>query len=311
MKTLFPRLIQRMLLTCLVLMSLWLCIQQSMAAPDEAIPDGVTVESNVVYGKGGDQPLILDLSRPKEGKGPFPALVFVHGGGWMEGSRDSFRSPMLYFSTKGIVCITIDYRLAPKYPFPAQIEDAKCAVRWMRANAKKYNVDPKRIGAVGASAGAHLVAMLGTTAGDKRWEGNGGNPKQSSAISAMICISGPYDLTLGYSHSTSQNANEGAAVRSMLASFLGGTPEKVPAQYRNASPMSFVNKNTVPALLTHGTADTLVPIEQSDLFYQKLKDTGIDVELMRIDGAGHGDFGKKPGDVLDKCTAFIQKYLLR
>ena len=274
------------------------------------IPDTILVESGIVYGNGGDQPLLLDLARPKAGKGPFPAIVFVHGGGWKEGSRADFHDPMCYFSQKGIVCITIDYRLAPKYTFPAQIEDTKCAVRWLRANAKKYNIDTKRIGAIGASAGAHLVALLGTTAGDKRWEGSGGNPKQSSAISAMICISGPYDLALGYNHSTSQNANEGAAVRGMLESFLGGTLEKVAAQYRDASPISFVSKRTVPALLTHGTADTLVPIEQSDLFFQKLKDTGIDVDLMRIDGAGHGDFGKNPGDVLAKCETFVQKHLM-
>jgi acetyl esterase/lipase len=186
----------------------------------------------------------------------------------------------------------------------------KCAVRWLRANAPKYNIDPNRIGALGGSAGAHLVALLGTTSGEKRWEGSGGNPDQSSAICAMVCLSGPYDLSLGYRDSVHQNSKEGGAVRGMLEALQGGPLEQKPAQYAAASPMTYASRDTVPALLTHGTADPLVPIEQSDLFYAKLKSAGANVELIRIEGAGHADFGPKPQEPLAKITTFVQKQLL-
>jgi len=292
---------------CGLALLLLLGVARRKAAP---VPDNVTLETGIVFGKGADQPLLLDMTRPKQGKGPFPALLFVHGGGWGAGTRDSFRSPMFYFSQRGFVCVTVDYRLAPRYKFPAPLEDIKCAVRWLRANARTYDIDPERIGAVGGSAGAHLVALLGTTAGQKRWEGSGGNADQSSAIRAMACLSGPYDLERGYRNSVHQRPSEGGAVRGMLESFLGGTPDTVPAQYRDASPIHYASKATIPTLLTHGTADPLVLIEQSDRFYQALKNAGAsDVELLRIEGAGHADFGKKPQEVLARCDAFLQKHL--
>lgn len=273
------------------------------------VPESLILESGIVYGKGGEQPLLLDLTRPKTGKGPFPAIVMIHGGGWVGGERDSFRPFQFYFSQMGIVCLTIDYRLAPKDKFPAQIEDCKAAVRWLRANARKYNVDTTRVAGFGGSAGAHLTALLGTTNGQKRWEGRGGNPHQSSAICAMICLSGPYDLVLAHRNSVRQRKEEGGAVRGMLEAFLGVPPDKFPALYREASPITYASKNTVPAFLTHGTADPLVPIEQSEVFYQKLKGMGVEVDLMRIEGAGHADFGKDPMAVLARATAFVQKHL--
>ena len=298
-------------LTCclfgvMVLVVLAAIVRQKGSTP----PAGVALETNLVYGKGGDQALTLDLTRPKEGQGPFPAIVFVHGGGWVGGDKESYHPFMFHFTQAGIVCITINYRLAPKNRFPAQIEDARCAVRWLRANAGKYHVDPHRIAAFGGSAGAHLVALLGTTNGSKRWEGSGGNPEQSSAICAMVCMSGPYDLSLGYLHSVRQNAQEGGAVRGMLEAFLGGTPEQREAEYRAASPMTYASKDTVPTLLTHGTADPLVPPEQSEVFYSKLKSLGVDVELIRLEGAGHADFGKHPQEAIARITAFVRKQLL-
>lgn len=288
----------------LALVLLLVVVQQIKAA------DNVMIETDIVYGKGGDQPLKLDVTRPKQGQGPFPALVFVHGGGWVGGKKEDFRNFMLPCTQKGIVCISMDYRLAPKSKFPAQIEDVKCAVRWLRANAAKYHVDPNRIGAFGGSAGAHLVALLGTTStGGKHWEGSGGNPEQSSAISMMVCLSGAYDLSLAYKNTVKQKPQEGGSVRGMLESFLSGPPDKKAALYREASPITYASKQTVPALLTHGTADTLVPIEQSDLFYAKLKSVGAKVELLRIAGAGHSDFGPKPQEPLDKVLAFVMKQL--
>jgi len=273
-------------------------------------PANVALETNLVFGTGGKRPLHLDLTRPKQGTGPFPALVLVHGGGWVGGDKESLRSFMNYFSQQGMVCVSIEYRLAPKDTFPAQIEDVKCAVRWLRANADKYHVDPKRIGALGGSAGAHLVALLGTTNGVKKWEGNGGHAEQSSSICAMICMSGAYDLPMGYRNSVNQQEAEGKSVRGMLEAFLGGPPSKPNAQYEAASPLRCASKNTVPALLTHGTADPLVPIEQSEVFAARLKELGVDVEFLRLEGAGHADFGKKPQEALAHVAAFVHKHLL-
>lgn len=295
--------------SCCALMALILLLV--VLAKQTGAPPNVVLETDIVYGKGGDEALTLDLTRPKFGIGPFPALIFVHGGGWVAGKKEDFRPFMFPFTQQGIVCISVNYRLAPKHKFPAQIEDVKCAVRWLRANAAKYRVDPNRIGAMGGSAGAHLVALLGTTSGEKKWEGSGGNPEQSSAISAMVCMSGPYDLSLAYRDSVRQNTKEGGAVRGMLEAVMGGTLEQQAAQYTAASPITYAGKEAVPALLTHGTADSLVPIEQSDLFYAKLKSVGTEVELMRIEGAGHADFGPKAQEGLARITAFVQRQLLK
>jgi acetyl esterase/lipase len=281
-----------------------------MLTAGAAVPKGVVLEPAITYGQGGSEPLLLDLTRPEQGKGPFPAIVFVHGGGWTGGGRNDFRPQMYLFSQAGIVCVSLDYRLAPKHTFPAQLEDVKCGVRWVRAHAKEYHVDPARIAAFGASAGAHLVGLLGTTGADRRWEGKGGNPEQSSAICAMVCLAGPFDLPLGYAHSYRQNPQEGAAVRGVLEGFLGGAPGEAAARYRDASPVTYVSKTSAPSLLAHGTADPLVLIEQTELFSKKLQDAGVETELVRIEGGKHSDFGKDPAQVNARIAAFLRKHLL-
>lgn len=299
-----------LILSVLLIWSLWHnAARRPKSAAALAPPPGVALETDIVFGQGGAETLKLDLTRPVKGKGPFPALVFVHGGGWKGGSRQMFRPQMFPYSRAGIVCISVDYRLAPQYKFPAQLEDVKCAVRWLRANAAKYHIDPNRIGAVGASAGAHLVGLLGTTAQEKQWEGQGGHGEQSSAVCAVIGLAGPYDLLTGYQNSVHQNPKEGAAVRSLLEEFLGGTLQQVLAQYHAASPVNHVQKGQPPFMLVHGTNDTLVPIEQSEIFARKLKASGVDVELIRAEGGTHGSFGKNPAQVLARINAFIRKHL--
>jgi len=123
---------------------------------------------NLVYGKGGDTDLLLDLAMPKSGAGPFPAVMFLHGRGWREGSRQDMSQFIEGMAGMGYVSVTIEYRLVPAARFPAQVEDCKAAVRWLRANATKYRIDQDHIGVVGFSAGGHLASMLGVT-GPKRW----------------------------------------------------------------------------------------------------------------------------------------------
>jgi acetyl esterase/lipase len=283
----------------------WLASSCTGAVP----PPGVELETGIVFGKGGTRELTLDLTRPKQHQTNMPAVVFIHGGGWVGGDKASFHPFMFHLSQGGVVCVTAAYRLAPHDRFPAQLEDVKCAVRWLRANAEKYGVDPARIAAFGGSAGAHLAALLGATTGQPQWEGQGGHAEHSSAVAAVVGLAGPYDLALAHRDSSRQNPREGAAVRGMLEAFLGGTPQKVPKQYRDASPVSHVKHDTPPMMLVHGTADTLVPIAQSEVFAETLRAAGVEVELLHLEGGTHSDFGKDPEKALAKVAAYVRKRL--
>ena len=275
------------------------------------VPDGVMFEKGITYGTAAGQALLLDLAKPKEGAGPFPALVLVHGGGWAAGDRSSYHEPMLAWAKQGIVCVSVDYRLAPQFKFPCQIEDVKCAVRWVRANAGKYQVDADRIGALGGSAGAHLVGLLGTTSGSGKWEGEGGHAGQSSAVRLMVCHGIPSDLLMGYLESTQQREPESGQVRSILTNFLGVTPDQGKAVYVEASPVHYVSKTSPPALLLHGSDDPLVPVKQAEVFAAALEKQGTVVELVKMEGAGHGGFGKDPARTLARLNAFLVKHLLK
>lgn len=279
--------------------------------PDPVVPPGVVFEKALVYGKAGGQDLLLDVARPKDAKGPLPALVLVHGGGWTGGSRADYHGPMMTWAAMGIFCVTVDYRFAPQFQFPAQIEDVKCAVRWLRTNAGKYQVDPDRIGAVGGSAGAHLVGLLGTTSGLGKWEDSGGNPGVSSAVCLMVCHGIPSDLLLGYEESPKQREPESSAVRSLLTGFLGGPPTDRRAAYLEASPVTHVGGTTPPVLLLHGTDDPLVPVKQAEVFEAALLKAGVQVELVRMEGAGHSGFGKDPAVALGRLQSFLAAHLLK
>ncbi len=275
------------------------------------VPEGVVFEKGITYGTAAGQDLLLDLAKPKEGAGPFPALVLVHGGGWAAGDRSAYHGPMLAWAKLGIVCVSVDYRLAPQFKFPCQIEDVKCAVRWVRANAGKYRVDADRIGALGGSAGAHLVALLGTTSGSGKWEGEGGHAGQSSAVRLMVCHGIPSDLLMGYVESPLQREPESSQVRSILTNFLGVTPDQQKSVYVEASPVHYASKTSPPALLLHGSDDPLVPVKQAEVFAAALEKQGTVVELVKMEGAGHGGFGKDPTHTLGRLNAFLVKYLLK
>src|SRR5262245_50768799 len=154
----------------------------------------VRVERDIVYGKGGRVELRLNLALP-EGKGPFPAVVCIHGGGWYQGQRQDMDFMTEVLARRGYVAATVSYRPAPGARFPAQIEDCKAAVRWLRANARRYHINPGRIGATGPSAGGHLACLLGVTGKKDRLEGGGGNPGHSSRVQAVVSFFGRTDFT--------------------------------------------------------------------------------------------------------------------
>jgi acetyl esterase/lipase len=203
----------------------------------------VVVEENITYGKAGDTELKLDLARP-QGDGPFPAIVFIHGGAWYQGTRQGYRGQIQEAAKRGYVAATISYRLmkfdeskkettAATPIFPAQIHDAKAAIRWVRANAKKYRIDPNRIGVTGASAGGHLSLLVGLTDPASNLEGDSGNPGQSSQVQAVVNVFGPTEMAACY---------EKSALPWVARLFVGGTPNEVPDRYKVASPITYVSK---------------------------------------------------------------------
>ncbi len=272
-------------------------------------PPGVELQKGIVFGQGGRRDLKLNFVRPQKAAGKLPVLVFIHGGGWAGGKKEEFHPFMFHFSKSGIFCASVEYRLAPKDRFPAQIEDVKCAVRWLRAHADDYGIDPTRIVAIGTSAGAHLAALLATTAGLPELEGTGGNAGQSSAVSAAICLAGPYDLALGYRHSVHQRKAEGDDVRQLLESLLGGSPDQIPDGYRQASPISHVGPATPPMMLIHGAADPLVLVEQAEVFAKKLEEAGVPVQFLRLEDGTHDSFGKEPEKAIRAITDYAEQQL--
>jgi acetyl esterase/lipase len=270
-------------------------------------PPGTELRTGIVFGQGGGQELRLNFVRPKKAAGKMPVLLFIHGGGWRGGKKEEFHPFMFHFSRSGIFCATVDYRLAPTHRFPAQIEDVKCAVRWLRANADRHQLDPARIVAFGGSAGAHLAALLAVTEGRPELEGIGGNPAQSSTVRAAICLAGPYDLTLGYRSSVRQRQAERDAVRQLLPALLGGTPDEMPEIYRWASPITYASADSPPMLLVHGTADPLVLLEQAEVFAKRLQDAGAPVQFLPLPEGTHTNFGKDA----DQAVKTIVNYTLQ
>lgn len=265
------------------------------------VPDTVIVEKGIEYANPDDQHLQLNLARPKMGDGPFPAIVCIHGGGFRAGKRESYDGLIVRLAEQGFVAITITYRLAPKYQFPAAVHDTKAAVRWVRANAAKYKIDPSRIGTTGGSAGGHLAQFLGVTAGVKEFEGDGGNPGESSAVACVVNVYGPSDFTKSYGKSV--DAAE------VLPLFLGGNLEKARKLHLKASPLYWVTPVAAPTLCIHGTLDKYVAHEQAVWLVDKMNAAGAEAELLTLEGAGHG-FKGMDAETADKALmAYFNKKL--
>ena len=240
------------------------------------VPPGMKVEKDIVYGTGGGEPLALDLYSPESLSAPVPGVIFIHGGGWRSGKRQDYQVYTSRFAQHGYVVATVTYRLREAGYFPNCVEDVKCAVRWMRANAEKLNVDPNRIAVIGGSAGGHLSMMVGYSSDVAEFEGEGGNAGVSSAVQAVIDIYGPVDFT--------QPENRD---HSLVTNFLQGTYEEIPDVFVKASPITYLDPTDPPTLIIHGTIDTLVPVEQSDLLAEKFQEMGKTYWYDRIDGWPH------------------------
>ena len=245
-------------------------------AKNVPVPDNVEEILGVEYGTGGEHKLQLDLYLPKDRTKATPAIIFIHGGAWKSGKRGDMKFYCVKFAEKGYVTATLTYRLMNEAPFPAPVQDVKCAVRWLRANAAKYKVDPERIVVSGNSAGGHLSMMIGYS-DDPSLEGSGGNNDVSSRVCAVVDFYGPTDLTTDF-----------AKNQPLVQQFIGGkTFDEAPDAYKLASPLFHLTRDDPPTLIFHGTIDSTVPIVQADKLADKLKELGIDYVYERYDSWPH------------------------
>lgn len=272
----------------------------------------IEFQEEVPFGTGGDVTLKLNLARPADLAERVPGLVFIHGGGWTGGNKDSFDKEIKEMAKHGYVVASIDYRLAPEYSWPAQIEDCKCAVRWMRSHADDLGIDPERIGALGGSAGAHLALLLGTMDTDAGLEGDGGWSEQPSKVQAVVSFVGPSDMRAEWKHANQARLLASLAGESpnVVEAFLGGAPEDVPDHYDQASPLFHVNKGDAPALLFQGTRDLLVPFPQAFDMATRLTKADVPGRVEFILGAGHSWGGREMERTVDATLAFFDRYLI-
>lgn len=260
------------------------------------VPEGVTEEKDIEYGRVGEKALQLDLYRPAKVEEPVPGLIFIHGGGWKGGNRADYKIYTVRFAQKGYVVATVSYRFSQEATFPGCVEDVKCAVRWMRENAAQLNVDPERIVAIGGSAGGYLSMMVGYTPDMPELEGSGGHAGVSSRVAAVVDFYGPTDLTTPFA----QAANE-------VREFMPKKYDEDPALYRLASPLFQLDRSDPPTLILHGTIDTIVPVEQSDRLAERIQELGIPYYYARLDGWPHTMDAARP--VNEYAVQLIEKFL--
>lgn len=272
------------------------------------------IERDIPYAKAGDAPLCLDVSIPQEGHGPYPAVVFIHGGGWQVGSKNDMSQLISDAAKNGYVGIAPQYRLAPKAHFPAQIHDCKAVIRWLRANAEQYKIDPDRIAVVGFSAGGHLASLLGTTAASDDLEGTpkpdhppdptlltDSNPAQSTKVQAVVDFFGPTDFTT--------RDWDPKLEKDVIVPFLNGTIKENPDLYKKASPITYAAKDAPPFLIIHGTNDNIVPIDQSQRFAKKLQDLGVSTQLVILQNETHAFTPAAHRKAFQHMSEFLNQHL--
>ncbi len=261
----------------------------------------VTVEKDVAYGTGGSAQR-LDIFKPDGFTGVRPAVVLVHGGGWIEGDKGDFAWLGRQLARVGYVAFSVNYHLAPVYRYPMQIDDVQRAVRWVRAHAADYNVDPQRLGAVGESAGGHLVAMLGTRR--TRDNSDASLAQYDSRVECVVDMYGPTDFT-PENHSMADGIQ-----LLLLKNFFGKGREEAPDLYREGSPIVYVSADSAPFLIMHGTKDPLVPFDQSQRLYDALRKAKVEATLVPMANEGHGfDMPENRKRSLALTLEFLAKYL--
>jgi acetyl esterase/lipase len=250
------------------------------------LPSGVKADRNVPYVEHRNKNQVLDLFFPEQpADKPLPLMIWIHGGAWMAGSHAN--PPVLYLVGKGFAVASIQHRFSQDAIWPAQAYDCKAAVRFLRANAAKYNLDPEHFGVGGDSSGGHLAAFVGTSGDAKEMEGNLGGTNVSSRVQAVVDWFGPTDLTLLAQQSGPQSMLKHDSPNSPESRLLGGPVQEKRELARTANPLTYVDQNSPPFLIMHGDNDQLVPLGQSVILAKALIDAGVEVTMRTIHGATH------------------------
>jgi acetyl esterase/lipase len=255
-----------------------------MAAPSSATAQQVpssTIEKDIVYSKVDGRELHLDLVRPTSSTKPVPFIIWLHGGGWRQGDHKGDQAAMHDLAQLGYASAAVEYRLAPSHKFPAQLDDARQALAFLRTNAGKYNLDPDRIAVGGGSAGGHLSLMLGLAKppGEKSLNG----------LRAVIDISGPTDFQTWKIDKEADDLlkkSVGVDLNELIADFIG-TSDRQDRRMKEVSPLTYVSKDNPAVLILHGTADAWVPFQQAQVLENALKQVGVKVKLVPFEGASH------------------------
>ena len=234
--------------------------------------DRVSIRNDVVFGSGGGRELKCDIYEPPAGTKNGVAVLLVHGGGWSQGDRSQLRGYGLLLGRRGYLCVASEYRLTGESLWPAQIEDVKAAVRWMRANATELGIDPARIVVSGNSAGGHLSLMAGGVPASAGLEGAGGNEGVSSGVAAVISFYPPTGL-------------EARSWGGLPSLFGKGAPTET---LKVASPLTYATAAFPPTLLIHGNKDEVVPAIEATAMYDVLFAAGVPVELHMYADQPHG-----------------------
>ncbi len=237
------------------------------------------------YGQAKGAPLLLDVLAPPRSSAVRPAVIWLHGFGWFAGTRRDHLevSNCVFLAAHGFFTVSIEYRLSGDAPFPAQIHDVKAAIRWLRAHAATYGIDPAHIGIWGASAGGHLAALAGVTGDQPEWEGESGSAGYSSRVQAVAIASAPSDfLQLGGAMAA---GNEDPA--HPVTQLFGGAVAERADLMRRASPLHQIRADAAPFFIAHGTLDETVPFTQGQRFYEALRAAGVAAEFVPLEGRYH------------------------
>jgi len=263
------------------------------------IADSVVVHRDLLYASYEDRHLSLDLYMPAQRDDTrLAAVVVIRGGGFTQGDKEGYGPMAAALAERGFAAASIEYRASGESVFPAAVEDTKAAVRWLRANADKFNLESDAIGAIGGSSGAHLALYLGVTHGVAELEGDGGHPTYSSSVSAVVGLATPGDLTK-------------RPARGTQVAFLGSTFEEAPDLWATASPNSHIDASSPPLLLIHSETDGAVPFELSIQLANSYGRAGVPVELVLIPNAPHAfwNFTEWFEDTMDRAADFFSHHL--
>ncbi|MGH9047730.1 MAG: alpha/beta hydrolase fold domain-containing protein [Acidimicrobiales bacterium] len=265
---------------------------------DDMANDRVEIRSDVVFGTGNGHDLRCDVYVPPGAETRRPAVLLVHGGGWRQGEKEQLRGYGIRLGRSGYVCVLTQYRLVGESAWPAQVQDVKAALRWMRANAEELGLDPDRVALQGHSAGAHIVLFAAGTPNVAEYEGDGGNPGVSTSVDAVIGVYPPTRFYLG------PRQHGGVPIEA-----LSDDPTKELAE--SASPVNVAGPEFPPTMLMHGNADKVVPVSASFLMYETLTKHKVPTELHVFAEAEHGfdadpTFGRRTAELI---VLFLERYL--